>query len=334
MISVTATAIADSPSPPTHPPHTPTGNFSPVMSQKKKMGDSNENGYTRPLFTRASTSSLLEVPQTRHPGVFRSTSSSPSTTPPTSPSLTPSSPRSPVNYNGTAYTYPSPKIPAVVYTDESTDEESYDGEMGILGEGIRILSEDESISPCSSKNSSVNDISDVRRLHTDSSRGLRPAPQIILAQSLPDLLLPQGRKSTDSSDGDSPGLTNGYASDDNLLRQHQKLKKKESLLSTTDSKASTLVASLPTEAEDEEEGILDDIQGDYREHKATVRHRNSVVDEWNIPYDDIKLHELVGRGPLGEVFRGYWHGEVAIKRFYLQSEATPEQLIKFKEEVS
>lgn len=62
------------------------------------------------------------------------------------------------------------------------------------------------------------------------------------------------------------------------------------------------------------------------------QHRNSVVDEWNIPYDTIRLQDLVGRGPVGEVFRGYWHGEVAIKRFHWQ-DATDEQLARFKEEV-
>ena len=56
------------------------------------------------------------------------------------------------------------------------------------------------------------------------------------------------------------------------------------------------------------------------------------MDEWNIPYDEVRIVEKVGRGPMGEVFRGYWHGEVAIKRFCLDN-ATPEHLIKLREEV-
>ena len=41
---------------------------------------------------------------------------------------------------------------------------------------------------------------------------------------------------------------------------------------------------------------------------------------------------MLGRDPVAEVYRGYWHGEVAIKRFYLPN-ATPEQISWFKEEV-
>ena len=63
------------------------------------------------------------------------------------------------------------------------------------------------------------------------------------------------------------------------------------------------------------------------------QHRNSIVDEWNIPYENIRILERVGCGPVGEVYRGNWHGEVAIKRFNLL-DATPEQIGRFKEEVS
>ena len=65
---------------------------------------------------------------------------------------------------------------------------------------------------------------------------------------------------------------------------------------------------------------------------VSLQHRNSVVDEWNIPYSDIRIIELLGRDPVAELYRGYWHGEVAIKRFYLPN-ATPEQISWFKEEV-
>ena len=43
--------------------------------------------------------------------------------------------------------------------------------------------------------------------------------------------------------------------------------------------------------------------------------------------------ECIGRGPVDEVYKGYWHGEVAIKKFHLQ-DATTEQLDRFKEEAS
>ena len=64
----------------------------------------------------------------------------------------------------------------------------------------------------------------------------------------------------------------------------------------------------------------------------SLQHRGSIVDEWNIPYDEVRIVERVGRGPMGEVSRGYWHGEVAIKKFCLDN-ATQEHLKKFREEV-
>lgn len=64
-----------------------------------------------------------------------------------------------------------------------------------------------------------------------------------------------------------------------------------------------------------------------------VQHRNSIIDEWSIPYNSIKIHELVGRGPVAEVYRGNWHGEVAIKRFSMP-DASPDQINRFKEEVA
>lgn len=64
-----------------------------------------------------------------------------------------------------------------------------------------------------------------------------------------------------------------------------------------------------------------------------MQHRNSIIDEWSIPYDSIKMMECVGRGPVGMVYRGYWHGEVAIKRFSMP-DASPDQINRFKEEVA
>ena len=179
-----------------------TGQFSPVMSVKKVRP---ENGRTHPFMAQVSSSSLLEVPHIPVSRGYRSTSStpSPSVSPPTSPSLTPNSPQSPNDVY--QYDYPSPQLLRTHRnTFGSTDDESIDGD---IGKDLRLLSEDESrsCSPYSSKGNSINDISDT----SPSPRGLRPPPQIVLAQSLPDLLLPQGRKSTESSDGSPTNLMNG-----------------------------------------------------------------------------------------------------------------------------
>ena len=58
-----------------------------------------------------------------------------------------------------------------------------------------------------------------------------------------------------------------------------------------------------------------------------------MVDEWNIAYDEVRIVERVGRGPLGEVFQGSWHGQVAIKKFCLDETSSRRHLHKLREEV-
>lgn len=56
--------------------------------------------------------------------------------------------------------------------------------------------------------------------------------------------------------------------------------------------------------------------------------------EWDIPFDELKMNEIIGTGRFGTVYRGYWHGDVAVKVLnvnYLKDEKTLEQ---FKNEVS
>ena len=219
------------------PTHTCAVNFSPVMGSKRRhMRENGRNQHE--LLPQTSISSLLEVPHQRVPSAYRSTSSSPSITPPTSPSLTPSSPRSPMD-NVLPLGYHSPrnsKLVRVVFTDESGDE-SYEDHM--------TSGESRSESPLSSRGGSTNDISDLDRIA--SPQGLRPPPQVVLAQSLPDLLSigTSDRKLYDSKD--STDESNGYFSDDILDGGGRSgEKRKESLagtLSTADSKTSTLVNS-------------------------------------------------------------------------------------------
>lgn len=55
--------------------------------------------------------------------------------------------------------------------------------------------------------------------------------------------------------------------------------------------------------------------------------------EWDIPFDELKIGEPIGTGRFGTVYRGNWHGDVAIKLLnmdYLDDEKTLET---FKMEV-
>ncbi|KAL3272391.1 hypothetical protein HHI36_013868 [Cryptolaemus montrouzieri] len=62
------------------------------------------------------------------------------------------------------------------------------------------------------------------------------------------------------------------------------------------------------------------------------RQNSLSMREWDIPHDELKFDKLIGIGRFGKVFRGYWHGDVAIKVLkYLKDEKTLEH---FKMEVA
>uniref|UniRef100_A0A673BGE1 Kinase suppressor of ras 1 n=1 Tax=Sphaeramia orbicularis TaxID=375764 RepID=A0A673BGE1_9TELE len=56
------------------------------------------------------------------------------------------------------------------------------------------------------------------------------------------------------------------------------------------------------------------------------------LQEWDIPYEQLQLGELIGKGRWGRVHRGRWHGEVAIR--LLEVDGTNQEHLKlFKKEV-
>ena len=112
-------------------------------------------------------------------------------------------------------------------------------------------------SPYSSACSSINDISDHTRTNVDTPCGMRPGPQIILAKSLPDLLRISPTESDVENSCSKFLETSVVKKSEGLQRVNRRVSvdshnfhgnKRESLqrtLSTADSKASTLVASVP-----------------------------------------------------------------------------------------
>ncbi|XP_054650337.1 kinase suppressor of Ras 1-like isoform X3 [Dunckerocampus dactyliophorus] len=56
------------------------------------------------------------------------------------------------------------------------------------------------------------------------------------------------------------------------------------------------------------------------------------LQEWDIPYEELQLGELIGKGRWGKVYRGRWHGEVAIRLVEIDGN-NQEHLKLFKKEV-
>ncbi|CAB4028129.1 serine threonine- kinase B-raf, partial, partial [Paramuricea clavata] len=56
-------------------------------------------------------------------------------------------------------------------------------------------------------------------------------------------------------------------------------------------------------------------------------------DDWHIPEKEVKMGEQIGSGSFGTVFKGEWHGTVAVKRLNT-TDPTPAQLQAFENEVA
>lgn len=56
--------------------------------------------------------------------------------------------------------------------------------------------------------------------------------------------------------------------------------------------------------------------------------------EWDIPFEELKIGESIGTGRFGTVYRGYWHGDVAIKVFKMDNLNDEKALDQFRIEVN
>ncbi|XP_033027303.1 kinase suppressor of Ras 1 isoform X3 [Lacerta agilis] len=91
-----------------------------------------------------------------------------------------------------------------------------------------------------------------------------------------------------------------------------------------------------SEAEDDEDEV-DDLPKRRDRWRRGVMSRNvsqtSVyLQEWDIPFEQIKLGDPIGQGRWGKVYRGKWHGEVAIRLLEIDGN-NQDHLKLFKKEV-
>ncbi|CAB0032211.1 unnamed protein product [Trichogramma brassicae] len=87
----------------------------------------------------------------------------------------------------------------------------------------------------------------------------------------------------------------------------------------------------PVRVDSQDSQVSDGEPGDGR----WPRQNSLSIREWDIPFDELKIGEPIGKGRFGTVFRGNWHGDVAIKvldmDYYLDDDKTLEA---FKLEVA
>jgi len=63
------------------------------------------------------------------------------------------------------------------------------------------------------------------------------------------------------------------------------------------------------------------------------KERKETIEDWEIPIDDIFIGPRIGAGSFGTVYRGHWHGAVAIKTLNVR-DPTPGQVTAFRNEVA
>nr|UVJ89028.1 kinase suppressor of Ras 1 [Paracentrotus lividus] len=66
---------------------------------------------------------------------------------------------------------------------------------------------------------------------------------------------------------------------------------------------------------------------------ATRKNSQKLLSEWDIPFEQLEILDLIGTGRFGAVHKGKWHGDVAIKMMDIDTD-DEKQLQAFKREVS
>nr|XP_056721292.1 kinase suppressor of Ras 1 [Euleptes europaea] len=90
-----------------------------------------------------------------------------------------------------------------------------------------------------------------------------------------------------------------------------------------------------SEAEDDEDEI-DDLRSGPTRWRGMISRKASqtsvYLQEWDIPFEQIELGDPIGQGRWGKVYRGRWHGEVAIRLLEIDGN-NQDHLKLFKKEV-
>ncbi|XP_015277408.1 PREDICTED: kinase suppressor of Ras 1 isoform X5 [Gekko japonicus] len=90
-----------------------------------------------------------------------------------------------------------------------------------------------------------------------------------------------------------------------------------------------------SEAEDDDDE-LDDLRSGPTRWRGMIARKASqtsvYLQEWDIPFEQIELGDPIGQGRWGKVYRGRWHGEVAIRLLEIDGN-NQDHLKLFKKEV-
>lgn len=68
--------------------------------------------------------------------------------------------------------------------------------------------------------------------------------------------------------------------------------------------------------------------------RAWPRQNSLSLREWDIPFDEVQIEDKIGEGRFGSVYKGNWHGSVAVKMLNMDHIDDRKTLETFKQEVA
>ncbi|XP_073338017.1 kinase suppressor of Ras 1-like isoform X2 [Pagrus major] len=138
-----------------------------------------------------------------------------------------------------------------------------------------------------------------------------------------------------------PGVSQVCVTETQLTAVEQGVEEVEGEYPTEDEEAADQCSKKKSTEECDEDG-LEDLPSSICRRGAVGRWRDPIsrkasqtsvyLQEWDIPYEQLQLGELIGKGRWGKVHKGRWHGEVAIRLMEIDGN-NQDHLKLFKKEV-
>ncbi|XP_060803266.1 kinase suppressor of Ras 2 [Amyelois transitella] len=102
--------------------------------------------------------------------------------------------------------------------------------------------------------------------------------------------------------------------------QHSRVSENDELTASVRSDGSRGVSLSGSGSTDSSGAIRGDSLDHGKDGDSRWPRQNSLsIKEWDIPYDELKLFEIIGTGRFGTVYRGSWYGPVAVKLIHVHS---------------
>ena len=107
-----------------------------------------------------------------------------------------------------------------------------------------------------------------------------------------------------------------------------------SSMTCSPSKSSRSVSSSPTSTLRQPRARASSADETANKKVKLASQPKETIEDWEIPAKDILLYRKnIGMGSFGTVYRGYWHGPVAVKTLNVKNPST-EQIQAFRNEVA